>query len=54
MKIRPILINIDKSIWLEFCKNVPETRTKNGTIIELIKKYNEGFKNDKGIFIPKK
>lgn len=44
MKIKPIILNIDKNIWDEFCKNLPIGRTKNGTIVELIQKYNEGFK----------
>jgi hypothetical protein len=53
MKVRPIVLNIEQSIWLEFCKNVPETRTKNGTIVELIEKYNQGCKNANRLFISK-
>lgn len=44
MKIKPLTLRIDKKVWIEFCKNVPDTRKKNGTIVELIKKYNAGFK----------
>jgi len=44
MKVRPFLLSIDKNIWEEFSNNIPDTRTKNGTIVELIEKYNEGCK----------
>lgn len=37
--IRPITIAIEEKEWKEFCNKIPPTRTKNGTIIELIMKY---------------
>lgn len=53
MKVKPIVLNIDEKVWNEFCNNLLDTRTKNGTIVELIKKYNEEKKNANRIFIPK-
>jgi len=44
-KINPITLNIDDDIWKQFCDLIPETRTKNGTIVELIQEY---IKNRKG------
>ena len=43
MKIKPITLSIDKEVWEKFCNNVPDTRNKNGTIVELIEEYNRGF-----------
>lgn len=45
-KINPITLSIDDRLWNKFCKQIPDTRTKNGTIIELIEKYVEEKKND--------
>jgi len=45
MKIQPITLSIEKKTWVEFCKKLPETRTKNGTIVELIEGYNNDNKN---------
>jgi len=42
VKIKPITLVINEVIWLEFCNNVPDTRKKNGTIVELIEDYNWG------------
>ena len=53
MKVRPLVLNIELSIWKEFTKNVLDTRTKNGTIVELIKKYNEECKNGTRVLISK-
>jgi len=38
-KINPITLNIEEKLWKKFCSLLPDTRTKNGTIIELIEEY---------------
>ena len=47
-KINPITLSIEKETWDKFCELVPDTRTKNGTIIELIESHikKEGEKNE--------
>ena len=38
-KINPITLSIEEETWSKFCKLIPDTRTKNGTIVELIEEY---------------
>ena len=40
-KINPITLSIEENLWSKFCKLIPDTRTKNGTIVELIEEYIE-------------
>ena len=43
-KINPITISIEEKTWEKFCKLIPDTRTKNGSIVELIEKFIEEHK----------
>ena len=38
-KINPITLSIDDKLWNKFCKLIPDTRTKNGTIVEAIEDW---------------
>ena len=39
--IKPITLNIKDTIWKDFIELIPDIRTKNGTIVELIEKFIE-------------
>jgi len=53
MKIRPMVLHIDQELWKNFSSIVPDTRTKNGTVVELIKDFVEDHKNGDRIHISK-
>jgi hypothetical protein len=38
--IKPITLAIEEKDWITFCNKIPDTRTKNGTLVELIRKFN--------------
>lgn len=39
--IQPLTLKISNETWQQFKARVPHTRTLNGTIVELIERYND-------------